>query len=127
MRGYFLFTTALKTNFAGCLVLSHICVSGGHFYSLGRFFIGQYQFCFSFLFLFFFWRSTGVEEAIMLLRMLLFGVFASNYAPFLGPSMLQRGGYAREICYFVVVDASPFPLPPVCLFYFLFPAYFFWP
>ena len=54
----------------------------------------------------------------MLLGMLLFGVFASNYAPFLGPSMLQRGDYAREISCFVVV---------VCLFYFSFPAYLLWP
>ena len=38
----------------------------------------------------------------MLLHMLLFGVFASNYAPFGGPNMLQRGDYARETCYFVV-------------------------
>ena len=38
----------------------------------------------------------------MLLHMLLFGVFASNYAPFWGPDMLQRGDYARETCYFVV-------------------------
>ena len=38
----------------------------------------------------------------MLLHMLLFGVFASKYAPFWGPNMLQRGGYAHEICYFVV-------------------------
>ena len=34
--------------------------------------------------------------------------------------MLQRGDYAREICYFVVVHASPFPLKPVCLFYVFF-------
>ena len=27
--------------------------------------------------------------------------------------MLQRGDYAREICYFVVIHASPFPLQPV--------------
>ena len=27
--------------------------------------------------------------------------------------MLQRGDYAREICNFVVVYASPFPLQPV--------------
>ena len=28
--------------------------------------------------------------------------------------MLQRGDYApREICYFVIVHASPFPLQPV--------------
>ena len=33
---------------------------------------------------------------------MLFGVFASNYAPFLGPNMLQRGDYAPEICYFSV-------------------------
>ena len=31
--------------------------------------------------------------------------------------MLQRGDYAREICYFVVVDVSPFPLQPVCIYY----------
>ena len=41
----------------------------------------------------------------MLLHMLLFGVFASDYAPFWGPNMLQRGVYAREICYFVVHSA----------------------
>ena len=29
----------------------------------------------------------------MLQHMLLFGVFASNHAPFLGPNMLQRGDY----------------------------------
>ena len=63
----------------------------------------------------------------MLLHMLLFSVFASNYAPFLGPNMLQRGDYAREICYFVVVDASLFPLQPVCIFYSSFPAYLLWP
>ena len=51
----------------------------------------------------------------MLLHMLLFGVYASNYAPFLGPNMLLRGNYAREICYSVVVDASPIPLQPVCI------------
>ena len=38
----------------------------------------------------------------MLLHMLLFGVFVSSYAPFLGPNTLQKGDYAREICYFVV-------------------------
>ena len=32
--------------------------------------------------------------------------------------MLQSGDYAREICYFVVVHASPFPLKPVCIIYF---------
>ena len=37
--------------------------------------------------------------------MLLFGVFVSNYAPFLGPNMLQIGDYAPEICYFVVHSA----------------------
>ena len=31
--------------------------------------------------------------------------------------MLQRGDYARELCYFVVVHASPFPLQPVCLMF----------
>ena len=36
---------------------------------------------------------------------------------FWGSSMLQRGDYAREICYFVVVDVSPFPLQPVCIYY----------
>ena len=30
-----------------------------------------------------------------------------------GLNMLQRGDYAREICYFVVVRASHFPLQPV--------------
>ena len=63
----------------------------------------------------------------MLLHMLLFGVFASNYAPFWGSNMLQRGDYAREICYFVVADASPFPLQPVRISYFSFPAYLIWP
>ena len=43
---------------------------------------------------------------------------------FWGSNMLQRGDYAREICYFVVVDASPFPLQPVCIIYFSFPAYY---
>ena len=48
--------------------------------------------------------------------MLLFGVSASNYAPFLGVKYAsKRGDYAREICYFVVVHASPFPLKPVCI------------
>ena len=46
---------------------------------------------------------------------------------FWGSNMLQRGDYAREICYFVVVDASPFPLQPVCIIYLLFPAYLLWP
>ena len=46
---------------------------------------------------------------------------------FWGSNMLQRGDYAREICYFVVVDASPFPLQPVCIIYFSFPAYLRWP
>ena len=32
-----------------------------------------------------------------------------------GSNMLQRGDYAREICYFLVVHASPFPLQPVCI------------
>ena len=41
--------------------------------------------------------------------------------------MLQRGDYAREICYFVVVGASPFPLQPVCIIYLLFPAHLLWP
>ena len=27
-----------KTNFAGRLILSHICISGGHFQSLGKLF-----------------------------------------------------------------------------------------
>ena len=35
----------------------------------------------------------------MLLHMLLFGVFASNYATFLGPNMLQRGDYALLVKY----------------------------
>ena len=30
-----------------------------------------------------------------------------------GSNMLQRGDYAREICSFVVIHASPFPLQPV--------------
>ena len=51
--------------------------------------------------------------------MLLFGVSASNHALFLGSNMLQRGDYAREICYFVVFNASPFPLQPVCITYLL--------
>ena len=34
-----------------------------------------------------------------------------------GSNMLQRGGYAREICYFVVVHTSPFPSQPVCKVY----------
>ena len=46
---------------------------------------------------------------------------------FWGSNMLQRGDYAREICYFMVVDASPFPLQPVCVIYFSFPAYLRWP
>ena len=47
---------------------------------------------------------------------------------FWGSNMLQRGDYAREICYFVVVDASPFPLQPVvCIIYFSFPACLRWP
>ena len=33
--------------------------------------------------------------------------------------MLQRGDYAREICYFVVVHASPFLLQPVSMYYLL--------
>ena len=37
--------------------------------------------------------------------MLLFGVFASYYAPFLGPNMLLKGDCTREICYFVVHSA----------------------
>ena len=41
--------------------------------------------------------------------------------------MLRRGDYAREICYFVVVDASPFPLQPVCIIKLSFPAYSLWP
>ena len=63
----------------------------------------------------------------MLLQMLLFRVFASSYAPFLGPKMLHRGDYAREICYFVVADASPFPLQAICIIYLSFPAYSLWP
>ena len=60
--------------------------------------------------------------------MLHFGVSASNYAPFLGSNILQRGDYAHhEICYFVVVHASPFPLQPVFIIYFSFPAYLLWP
>ena len=41
--------------------------------------------------------------------------------------MLQRGDYAREICYFVVVHASPFPLQPVRAVstFFFFSAFFF--
>ena len=46
---------------------------------------------------------------------------------FWGSNMVQRGDYASEICYFVVVDASPFPLQPVCIIYFSFPAYLRWP
>ena len=42
---------------------------------------------------------------------------------FWGPNMLQRGNYAREICYFVVVHAPLFPLQPVCIIYFSFRAY----
>ena len=42
--------------------------------------------------------------------------------------MLQRGDYAREICYFVVVHAtSPFPFQPVCIIYFSFPAHLLYP
>ena len=36
--------------------------------------------------------------------------------------MLQSGDYACEMCYFVVVDPSPFPLQPVCIIYLSFPA-----
>ena len=35
-----------------------------------------------------------------------------------GSNMLQRGDYAREICYFVVDYASRFLLKPVCIIYF---------
>ena len=45
---------------------------------------------------------------------------------FWGSNMLRRGDYAPEICYFVVVHASPFPLQSVCIIYFLFPAYLLW-
>ena len=40
--------------------------------------------------------------------------------------MLQRGDYAREICYFVVVHASPFPLQLVraVSIFFFFSAFF---
>ena len=41
--------------------------------------------------------------------------------------MRESGDYAREMCYFVVVDASRFPLQPVCIIFFSFPAYFLWP
>ena len=34
-----------------------------------------------------------------------------------GSNMLQRGDYAREICYFVAVHASPFLLKPACIIY----------
>ena len=44
----------------------------------------------------------------MLLHMLLFGVFVSNYAPFLRPNMLQIGDYAPEICYYFVVHSAFF-------------------
>ena len=40
---------------------------------------------------------------------------------FWGSSMPQRGDYAREICYFVVVHASPFP---PCNLYVLFTSHF---
>ena len=38
----------------------------------------------------FFWRSTSVKEAIILLHMLLLGVIAFNYAPFLGVNASKR-------------------------------------
>ena len=47
-----------------------------------------------FIFLLFFWRSTSVKEAIMLLHMLLLGVFAFNYAPFLGVKYASK----RRLC-----------------------------
>ena len=81
-----------------------------------------------FFFCFSFWRSTNVQEAIMLLHMLLFGVFASSYAPFWGPNMLQRRDYAAcEICYFEVFDASSFSLQPLCVIYSSFPTHLLWP
>ena len=49
---------------------------------------------------------------------------------FRGSNILQRGDYVREICYFVIVHASPFPLQPVravsiLFFVFLFFCFFF--
>ena len=40
-----------------------------------------------------YWYEVGM------LKVPLFGVFASSYAPFLGPNILQRGDYACEMCY----------------------------
>ena len=45
--------------------------------------------------------------------MLLFDVSASNYAPFWGSNMFQRGDYAREILIYMLLcgcSRSPFPL-----------------
>ena len=69
--------------------------------------LGQYPFCFFF----------GVAQAFK--RRFCSGIcyFLAFLLPvmlrFWGSNMLQRGYYAREIFYFVVVRASPFPLQPV--------------
>ena len=90
--------------------------------------IGQYPSCFFlFLFCFFF----GVAQAFK--RRFCSGIcyFSVFLHPimirFVGSNMLQRGDYAREICYFVVVHASPFPLQPVYMIFFSFPVYLLWP
>ena len=84
--------------------------------------LGQYPFCsFCFVFsaLFFGQFCSGIcYFSVFLLPILLrFG----------GSNMLQRGDYAHEICYFVVVHASPLPLQPVYIIYFSFSSYLFWP
>ena len=57
----------------------------------------KYATMWSILLLFFpalYWRSTSTQEAIMLLHMLLFGVFASNHAPFFGAKNASKRHYA---------------------------------
>ena len=59
-----------------------------------------------FFFLPFFWRSTGAPAY----KICYFSVFLHPIMRrFWESNMLQRGDNAREICYFVVVHASPFP------------------
>ena len=91
----------------------HICNVGYVFGTPLSLLLGEYPFCFFFGFFF------GVAQAFK--RRFCSGIFYFSVflllilLRFWGSNMLQRGDYAREICYFVVVHASPLPLKPTCI------------
>ena len=109
---------------ASTMSISHLWVMITNIFPLMRNYLslGRYPLCFCF----------GVAQAFKRRlcsgKICYFSVFLHpTILRLWGSTMLQGGDHAREICYFVVVHASSFPLQPVRIIYFSFPAYLLWP